>query len=122
MTPAEVAAILRQFNEWRRSDYEPSEQPAPPDPREISEAIDAAVEMMDEIERLRAELATEQRLSFRDQIAGLETEVERLRAQNEVLIDAINAASALMASAPAWHAMHRETIEQLQQVRKEVEQ
>ena len=50
MTPAETTTILRQFNEWRRSDNEPSEQPKPPDPREISEAIDAAVEM---IERMR---------------------------------------------------------------------
>ena len=50
MTPTETATILRQFNEWRRGDYEPSEQPAPPDPCEIGEAIDAAVEM---IERMR---------------------------------------------------------------------
>ncbi len=50
MTPTETAAILRQFNEWRRCDYEPSEQPAPPDPCEIGEAIDAAVEM---IERMK---------------------------------------------------------------------
>ena len=47
MTPTEVAATLRQFNEWRRGDYEPSEQPAPPDPIEIGEAIDAAIEMID---------------------------------------------------------------------------
>lgn len=95
MTPTEVAAILRQFNEWRRSDYEPSEQPAPPDPREIGKAIDAAVEHLDEIERLRT--------------------------QNVVLTDAITAASALMASSPAWHEMHREAIEQLQRVQKESE-
>ena len=50
MTPAQTTTILRQFNEWRRGDYEPSEQPEPPDPREIGEAIDAAVEM---IERMR---------------------------------------------------------------------
>jgi hypothetical protein len=47
MTPAEVTNILRQFNEWRRGDYEPSEQPEPPDPREIGAAIDAAVEMIE---------------------------------------------------------------------------
>ena len=50
MTPTETTTILRQFNEWRRGDYEPSEQPAQPDPCEIGEAIDAAVEM---IERMR---------------------------------------------------------------------
>ena len=54
MTPTEVAATLRQFNEWRRGDYEPSEQPAPPDPREIGEAIDAAVEMIERMERIEA--------------------------------------------------------------------
>lgn len=94
MTPAETAEVLRQFNEWRRGDYEPSEQPEPPNPYEVGLAIDAAVEMLDEIERLRA--------------------------QNETLLTAISAASALMASAPAWHAMHREAIEQLQKVRKEM--
>ena len=47
MTPTETATILRQFNEWRRGDYEPSEQPAPPDPCEIGKAIDAAVEMIE---------------------------------------------------------------------------
>ena len=51
MTPTEVAATLRQFNEWRRGDYEPSEQPAPPDPIEIGEAIDAAVEMIERMEK-----------------------------------------------------------------------
>ena len=46
MTPTKTATILRQFNKWRRGD-ETVEQP---DPREIGEAIDAAVEM---IERMR---------------------------------------------------------------------
>ena len=66
MTPAETTTILRQFNEWRRSDYEPSEQPAPPDPIEIGEAIDAAVEM---IERLEA--AEKERDELRAKVAGL---------------------------------------------------
>ena len=56
MTTAEVAAFLRQFNEWRRGDYEPSEQPAPPDPIEIGEAIDAAVEMIGRMENMKAAL------------------------------------------------------------------
>ena len=50
MTPTETAAILRQFNEWRRGDYAPEEQPTQPDPVEISEAIDAAVEMIERME------------------------------------------------------------------------
>ena len=61
MTPAEVAAILRQFNEWRRGDYEPSEQPEPPDPREIGEAIDAAVEMIERLELAESSVAWHRR-------------------------------------------------------------
>ena len=44
----ETAAILRQFNEWRRGDDETIEQP---DTREIGEAIDAAVEMIERMGR-----------------------------------------------------------------------
>ena len=47
MTPAEVTTILRQFNGWRRDFDDKFEQP---DSREISEAIDAAIEM---IERMK---------------------------------------------------------------------
>ena len=54
MTPAEVAATLRQFNGWRRDFEDKFEQP---DPSEISEAIDAAVEM---IERVPSRIAPEQ--------------------------------------------------------------
>ena len=48
MTPIEVTTILRQFNEWRRGD----ETTAQFDPREIGEAIDAAVEMIERQERI----------------------------------------------------------------------
>ena len=44
MTPAETAAILRNYNEWRRDFDDKVEQP---DTREIGEAIDAAVEMIE---------------------------------------------------------------------------
>jgi hypothetical protein len=44
MTPTEVTTLLRQFNEWRRSEDETVEQP---DPREIGEAIDAAIAMIE---------------------------------------------------------------------------
>ena len=53
MTPTEVAAILRQFNEWRRGDEDIPQF----DPREIGEAIDAAVEMIERLEA--AETAVE---------------------------------------------------------------
>ena len=48
MTPTETTTtILRQFNEWRRGDDETIEQP---DPHEVSEAIDAAVEMIERMD------------------------------------------------------------------------
>lgn len=50
MTPTEVAATLRQFNEWRRGDDDIEQ----PDPREIGEAIDAAVEMIGRMERIES--------------------------------------------------------------------
>ena len=49
MTPTETAAILRQYNQWRRGNLEGMPQP---DPREIGEAIDAAVEMIERVDRL----------------------------------------------------------------------
>ena len=48
MTPTEAATILRQFNEWRRGDEDIPQF----DPREIGEAIDAAVEMIERQERI----------------------------------------------------------------------
>jgi len=52
MTPTETTAILRQFNEWRRGD----EDIPQPDPRKISEAIDAAVEMIDRTAKTELEI------------------------------------------------------------------
>ena len=46
MTPAETITILRQFNEWRRGDEDIPQF----DPREIGEAIDAAVEMIERMD------------------------------------------------------------------------
>ena len=47
MTPTEVTTILRQFNAWRRDFDDKVEQP---DTREISEAIDTAVEMIERMD------------------------------------------------------------------------
>ena len=59
MTPTEVAAILRQFNEWRRCD----EDIPQPDTREIGEAIDAAVEMIERLEAAESECLEQARLN-----------------------------------------------------------
>ena len=49
MSPTETATILRQFNVWRRGADVPQ-----PKPREIGEAIDAAVEMIERLEQIEA--------------------------------------------------------------------
>ena len=54
MTPTEAATILRQFNEWRRDFDDKFEQL---DTREVSEAIDAAVEMIERAGRVEKALA-----------------------------------------------------------------
>jgi hypothetical protein len=51
MTPTETTTILRQFSDWRRDFDDKFEQP---DPQEVSEAIDAAVEMIEAAEEDRA--------------------------------------------------------------------
>ena len=52
MSPAEAAAFLRRYNEWRRTD---DRYGMPyPDPREIGEAIDAAVEMIERMEKIES--------------------------------------------------------------------
>ena len=57
MTPAETANILRQFNEWRRGD----ENIPQFDPREIGEAIDAAIEMIERLELAEFSMAWHRR-------------------------------------------------------------
>ena len=72
MTPAETAAFLRQFNEWRRGD----EDIPQPDPRVIGEAIDAAVEMIDRLEAAEKDIAMKEEV-----IDSLATVIKRLDAQ-----------------------------------------
>ena len=58
MTPTEVAAILRQFNAWRRDFDDKFEQP---DAREISEAIDAAIYVVERLELAESAVAWHRR-------------------------------------------------------------
>lgn len=56
MTPTETAALLRQLTEWRRgADIDP------PAPREIDEAIDAAIEMTERLELAESSVAWHRR-------------------------------------------------------------
>ena len=64
MTTAEVAAKLRAFNEWRRGDEEIPQ----PDPREIGEAIDAAIEMIERMEKMEAALRIAVRQNSHDML------------------------------------------------------
>ena len=81
MTPAEVAAKLRAFNEWRRGD----EDIPQPDPRVIGEAIDAAVEMIDRLEA--AEKSDAESIAMRRKARD---ERDALRAENAGLVDDMN--------------------------------
>ena len=47
MTSTEITARLRNYNLWRRGHHDDTAQP---DPREIGEAIDAAVEMIERMD------------------------------------------------------------------------
>lgn len=58
MTPTETAAILRRYNLWRRGNLEGMPQP---DPREIGETIDAAIEMIDRLELAESSVAWHRR-------------------------------------------------------------
>ena len=64
MTPTETAAILRQFNEWRRGD----EDTAQPDPLQIGEAIDAAIEMIERMGKMEAALQIAMRQNSHDML------------------------------------------------------
>ena len=64
MTPAEAATILRQFNEWRRGD----ENIPQPDPREIGEAIDAAIGMIERMGKMEAALQIAMRQNSHDML------------------------------------------------------
>lgn len=64
MTPAEVAAKLRAFNEWRRGDEDIPQF----DPREIGEAIDAAVEMIERMGKMEAALQIAMRQNSHDML------------------------------------------------------
>ena len=65
MTPAQVAAKLQHFNEWRRGHHDDTAQP---DPREIGEAIDAAVEMIERMGKMEAALQIAMRQNSHDML------------------------------------------------------
>lgn len=71
--------------------------------------------------RSQATPESSQLITLERLLAEREDEIGCLQAQNEILVAAINAAAQIMASAPAWHQMHREAIEKLQRVKKEME-
>ena len=108
MTPTETVAILRQFNEWRRGYYAPEEQPTQPDPVEISEAIDAAVEMIDRLEAAESDaleqarlngMGSEREAALMAKLEAVEQERDALRAKIETAENDTAHQKALAASA-----------------------
>lgn len=83
MSPTETAALLRQLNGWRRDFEDKLEQP---DSREISEAIDAAIEM---IERL--ESAEKERDNANAAAVNIALEAERLQCEIDNLLARVEA-------------------------------
>ena len=75
MNPAETAAILRQFNEWRRGDEDIPQF----DPRDIGEAIDAAVEMIERLEAAEKERDAAELMSL-----ALRARIEQMERQEPV--------------------------------------
>ena len=73
MTPTEVAAFLRNYNVWRRGNLD--DQPMP-DPRQIGEAIDAAIELLDRLEAAEKDIAIKEEV-----IDSLAAVIKRLDAQ-----------------------------------------
>ena len=64
MTPNEVTTILRNFNKWRRG----NENIPQLDAREIGEAIDAAVEMIERMGKMEAALQIAMRQNSHDML------------------------------------------------------
>ena len=88
MTPAEVVANLRVFNDWRRGELDDLSMP---DPREIGEAIDAAVEMVERFEAAESECLEQARLSGMgsEREAALMAKLESAEGENTKLRKAL---------------------------------
>ena len=65
MSPTEAAAKLQHFNDWRRGHHDDAAQP---DPREIGEAIDAAIEMIERMGKMEAALQIAMRQNSHDML------------------------------------------------------
>ena len=106
MTPTETATILRNYNLWRRGNLEGMPQP---DPREIGEAIDAAVEMIDRLEAAEKELE-----SWKGLAQQLGNEVGALRFRLERRQDELNRLRANLESAEKERDALRARIEAME--------
>ena len=52
MTPTECSTFLRKYNEWRRSDAEDNRESEMPHPREIGVAIDTAIQLIEQRDKI----------------------------------------------------------------------
>ena len=87
MTPTETTTILRQFNEWLRSDRYDM---AAPTTREMGQALDAAVEMIDRLEDAESDpleqarldgMGSEREAALMAKLEAAEKERDALRAE-----------------------------------------
>lgn len=65
MTPTETAAKLRSYNLWRRGNLDGMPHPVQ---REVGEAIDAAVEMIERMGKMEAALQIAMRQNSHDML------------------------------------------------------
>ena len=83
MTPTETAAILRQFNEWRRGDEDIPQF----DLYKVDAAIDAAAEMIERLELAEKDIALKERIidSLGSTLNAVANERDALRARVEAM-------------------------------------
>ena len=80
MTHTETITILRRYNKWRRGNLEGRPMP---DPREIGEAIDAAIEMIDRLEAAERSVTEAYQRGYATGQEEIEKERDALRAKIE---------------------------------------
>ena len=89
MTPTEVAAKLRAFNDWRRGgDIEY------PGPLAVDEAIDAAVEMIDRLEAAEKAVTEAYQRGYKTGQEEIGKERDALRVEVERLTECLHRANA----------------------------
>lgn len=104
MTPSQVAAKLQHFNDWRRGHHDDTAQP---DPCEIGEAIDAAVEMIARLEAAEKDIALKEKIidALGSALNAVAKERDTLHTALEKIADWDSAWGPYPETNEAWRAM-----------------